>query len=111
MANIDDELLADAEENAREIEFIKNQLSFELKEKFSDEDYYYMLDKILDYYYNSGVLDQEPDKEGFVDIDLDKVAEYVCQKAKEDNHGEFDPQDVFFVVQADMDFEEQSISE
>ena len=111
MTNIDDELLADAEENAREVEFIKNQLSSELKEKFSDEDYYYILDKIVDYYYNSGVLDQQPDKDGYVDIDLDKVAKHVCQKAKEDNRGNFDPQDVFFIVQADMDFEEQSISE
>jgi len=110
MANIDEELQMDAEEDAREVEFIKNQLPSELKTKFSDEDYYYILDKIVDYYYTSGVLDVEPDKDGYVDIDIDKVSEYVCKKAKEDKRGPYDPQDVFFVAQADMDFEEQNLS-
>ncbi len=109
MADLDEELRMDAEENAREVEFIKNQVPSDLKTKFSDKDYYYMLDKIVDYYYTSGVLDVEPDEEGFVDIDLDKVVEYVCQKAEEDNYGTFDPQDVFFVAQADMDFKEQNL--
>ena len=77
MANIDEELQMDAEEDAREVEFIKNQLPSELKTKFSDEDYYYILDKIVDYYYTSGVLDAEPDKDGYVDIDIDKVPKYV----------------------------------
>ena len=44
MSAIDDELLNEAEEDAREIEFIRNYLPLELKEKFSDDELYYFLD-------------------------------------------------------------------
>src|SRR5574344_3147996 len=98
------------EEDVFEVYFFMNHLPSELKTKFSDEYYYYILDKIVDYYYTSGVVDAEPDKDGYVDIDIDKVSEYVCKKAKEDKRGPYDPQDVFFVAQADMDFEEQNLS-
>ena len=71
MAAIDDEILMDAEEDAREIEFIRNYLPQELKEKFSDDELYYFLDVIIEYYTTSGVFDAQPDKDGYVDIDLD----------------------------------------
>ena len=73
MAAIDDEILMDAEEDAREIEFIRNYLPQELKEKFSDDELYYFLDVIIEYYTTSGVFDAQPDKDGYVDIDLDEV--------------------------------------
>lgn len=109
MADFEEELRLDEEENAREVEFILEMLPAELKEKFSEEDLRYMMDTIVDYYFTSGVLEAEPDEEGFVDIDLQKVAEYVCAKASEESRGNFDPAEVFFVVQADMDFQEQNL--
>ena len=42
----DDFLLADADDE-KTIEFIKNYLPQELKEKFSDDELYYFLDLIL----------------------------------------------------------------
>ena len=45
MSAIDDELLKDAEDDAREIEFIRNYLPLELKEKFSDDELYYFMDQ------------------------------------------------------------------
>ena len=68
-----------------------------------------MMDTIVDYYFTSGVLEAEADADGFVDIDLQKVADYVCAKAAEQGQGDFDPAEVFFVVQADMDFQEQNL--
>ena len=44
-----------------------------------------------------------------VEIDLEQVAEAVCGQAKADGVGEFSPADVFFVVQADLDFQEQNL--
>ena len=81
--------MQDAEEDARIVEYIKNYLPSELKETFSDNELYYFLDVIVDYYANSGVLDAEPDKDGFVDIDLDKVVDYVVEQAKKDKVGDF----------------------
>lgn len=104
MADFDEELRQDAEENAREAEYIMEQLPTELKEKFSTADLLYFMDHIVDYYFSSGALDAEPDSDGYVDIDMQKVAEYVCLKSKEEKHGDYDPADLLFVVQADMDF-------
>ena len=65
----DDFLLADADDE-KTIEFIKNYLPQELKEKFSDDELYYFLDLIDEYYSESGILDAQPDEDGYVDIDF-----------------------------------------
>ncbi len=106
MASIDEELLLDEQENEREIAFIREQLPLDLKEKYSDELLQWMLDTIVEYYYTSGILESEDDE---IDIDMEKVAAYVCQRAEEDNQNSLDAQEVFFVVQADLDFQEQSL--
>ena len=95
MANVDDE---------QTIAFIKNYLPQDLKEKFSDDELYYFLDLIDEYYVESGILEQEPDAEGFVNIDLEKVADYIVKEAKKDEMGEFDPEEILFVVQGEMEF-------
>ncbi len=106
MASIDDELLIDEEENRREIAFIKTQLSSELKEKFTDEQLQFVIDAIGCYFFESGILENDDDDE--VEIDLEVIADYVCKEAKEEGEAPMDPQDVFFVVQADLDFQEQN---
>ena len=110
MSDLEEELMQDAEEDARIVEYIKNYLPSELKETFSDNALYYFLDVIVDYYANSGVLDAEPDKDGFVDIDLDKVVDYVVEQAKKDKVGDFKAEDVLFVVQGEMEYEDEQMS-
>ena len=95
----------DEEEGRREIAFIRSQLSSELKEKFTDDELLFMIDAICTYFYTSGVLESNDEE---VDIDLETVADFVCNEAKEEGEGPFDPQDVFFVVQADLDFQEEN---
>jgi len=107
MASLEDELLKDAEEDALEAEFILSQLSSELKERFTKDDILGLMDFIVEYYFESGVLDSNDDE---VDIDLDEVAAFVCKRAKEEGTGSYDPADVFFVVQADLDYQEQTLS-
>ena len=109
MADLEEELRLDAEENEREAEFILSKLPSDLKEKFSMADILYMMDTIVDYYFSSGVLEAAPDKEGYVDIDLQKVADHVCVQASKDGKGDYDPAEVFFIVQADMDFQEENM--
>ncbi len=57
----DDFLLEDADDE-KTVEFIKNYLPQELKEKFEDDELYYFLDLIDEYYSESGILDAQPDK-------------------------------------------------
>ena len=99
MASIDDELLKAAEEDAREVEFIQNQLPIDVKEKFTEDDIYYFIDVILEYL--SGI---DTDAEGFIEIDLEEVATHVAKQAKKDKIGDFDVEDIFFVVQAELDY-------
>ena len=109
MAETDD-ILMDAEDDARCVEYIRNYLPQEVKEKFTDDDLYYFLDVIYDYYANSGIFDAEPDEEGYVDIDLDEVVDYVIKKAKKEDMGDFEHDDVLFVVQGEMGYSESSMN-
>lgn len=101
---IDEELLKDEEENRRELKYIREQLPTDLKQKYSDDDLLFMTDAIGTYFYTSGVLESDSDE---VDIDMEAVSDFVCNKAKEEGIGPFAPEEVFFVVEADLDFEEQ----
>jgi hypothetical protein len=105
MASLEEELLMDEEENKREIVFIRKQLPAELKEKFSDGQLLFIIDAIGTYFYTSGVLESDSDE---VDIDMEAVSNFVCNEAKEEGEGPFDPEEVFFVVEADLDFQEQN---
>lgn len=87
MDSLDQELLQDAEDDARTVAFIRNYLPQELKERFSDEELYYFLDVIVDYYANSGVLEAAPDKDGYITLDADKVVDYVVKQARKDKIG------------------------
>ncbi len=97
MNDIDDE---------KTIEFIKNYLPQDLKEKFSDDELYYFLDLIDEYYVESGILEGEPDADGCIEIDLDNVVDYIVKEAKKDEMGEYDPEEILFVVQGEMEYTE-----
>lgn len=106
MAGIDDELLMDEKENRREIAFIREWLPSEIKEKYSDEQLLWMLDTIVDYYVESGLLDTDDEE---IDIDLDVITAHLCQQAEKEGLPPLDPQEVFFVVEADLEFQEQDL--
>lgn len=106
MASLDEELRLDEEENRRELAFIRTQLPSDVKKFYSDKDILYMMDLIVDYYYTSGILESMEDE---VEIDLEEVAGYVCKRAKDEGFcSSFNPEEVFFIVQADLDFQEQN---
>lgn len=102
MAN--DEFLEDDIDDQKTVEFIKNSLPQELKEKYDDDTLYYILDVINDYFTTSGVLDQEPDKDGFIDIDNDKIVEYIIKEAKHDKIGSFPADEIILIVQAEAEY-------
>lgn len=104
MDSLEQELLQSAEDDARTIAFIRNYLPQELKERFTDEELYYFLDVIVDYYATSGVLDAAPDKDGYINIDMDKVVDYVVKQAAKDKMGTYDPEEVLWVVQGEMEY-------
>ena len=58
---MEDDFLLEDEDDQKTIEFIKNYLPQDLKDKFTEDDLYYILDVIVDYYTSSGCLDVQPD--------------------------------------------------
>ena len=106
MASIDEELLMDEQENRRELAYIRERLPQDMKPHFSDDDIYYFMDAILDYYYTSGILESTAAE---VDIDMQQVADAITIQAKKDGQGTFDPSEVVYVVEADMDFQEENL--
>ena len=101
---MNDEFLMDDLDDEKTVEFIRNYLPQELKEKFTDDDLYYILDVIADFYFSSGLLDAKPDEEGYVEIDTEKIVDYIVKEAKKDKVGEWLPEDIELVVQAEMEY-------
>ena len=99
-----DEFLQEDLDDEKTVEFIKNYLPQDLKEKFTDDELYYFLDLIVDYYASSGCLDVEPDSDGYIEIDQDAIVDYIVKEAKKDQMGEYDLEDILFVVQGEMEF-------
>ena len=101
---LEDDFLLEDEDDEKTIEFIKNYLPQEIKDNFTDDDLYYILDLIVDYYTTSGCLDAQPDEEGYINIDQDEIVNYVVKESAKDGMGPFNPDDVFFVVQGEMKY-------
>ena len=107
MASFEEELRLDEEENQRELAFIRTKLPADLNYHYSNSDVLWILDAIVDYYYTSGILDTDAEE---IDIDMEAVAQYVCQKAKDEKVSQsFNPDDLILIVQADLDFQELDI--
>jgi hypothetical protein len=101
---LEDDFLLEDEDDAKTVAFIQNYLPQDLKDKFTEDDLYYILDLIVEYYTTSGCLDAEPDAEGYIDIDQDEIVAYIVKEAKRDEMGPYDPNDVLFVVQGEMEY-------
>ena len=104
--NLDEELLKDAEDDQLTVEDIKRYLPQDIKEKFTEDDLYYFLDVLVEYYATSGILDVNPDQDGYIDIDIDAISDYLAKQAKKDKMGEFDPEDLRWVVEGELEYGE-----
>ncbi len=104
---MEEDFLKEAEDDLRTVEFIKNYLPQEVKEKFTDDDLFYFIDVLADYYVESGLLEQEPDEDGFVDIDTEAIADAIAKRAKADKYGDFSAEDLLWVVQGELEYGEE----
>ena len=99
-----DEFLEDDIDDQKTVEYIRNTLPQERKEKYSDDTLYYILDVINDYFTTSGVLEQEPDADGCINIDNDALVEYIIKEAKRDKIGSFPADEIILIVEAEADY-------
>lgn len=111
MIDFEEELRKEEEENLREALYIKELLPTELKEVFSKTDILHVMDTIVDYYYESGILEDKGDDDEEVEIDLEEVAKSIHQRLMKEGFTRWTPEELFFIVQADLDFMEKTIDE
>jgi hypothetical protein len=104
MVQENDILPSDIDDNEKTIEYIKNYLPQDLKEKFDDDTLYYFLDLIDEFYVTKGLMGIEPDGDGYINVDLEELADYIVKESKKNGMGEYDPDEVFFVVQGEMEY-------
>lgn len=99
-----DDFYEDDIDDVKTVEYIRNTLPQELKEKYTDDILYYIIDVINDFFTSSGVLDQEPDEDGYIEIDNDELVEYIIEEAKNDNVGEFPADEIILIVNAEGEY-------
>lgn len=103
MGSFEEDLLLDAEDDRKTVEYIQNYLPQELKDKFMEDELYYFIDVIGEYYVD--LLDKHSGDED-IDIDVEEVAKYVAKQAKKDKMGKFDPEDLRWVVDGELEYGE-----
>ena len=82
MSTFEEDLIQDAEDDRLTVEYIKNYLPQDLKDRFTEDELYYFIDVIGEYY---------------VDL-LDKQM------------GDFDPEDLRWVVDGELEYGETTES-
>ena len=105
MSAIDNEILLGAEEDAKEVAFIQNYLGQENRAAFTEDDIYYCIDLTLEY------LDQfiaSADADGYIDIDVEAIAQYITKKAKKEGMGPYDHDALMLLVDAELEYNEMS---
>ncbi len=102
------DFLDDKIDEEQTIHFIKGYIPQELQEKYDDDTLTYIIDLIDEYYIESGILESKPDENGFVELDLEKIAKYVVKESKKDPMQEnFIEDEVLLVIQAELEYSDQ----
>lgn len=103
MSCIDDEILKGAESDAEEVQFIKNYMGSECEDNFSEEDLYYCLDVMLEFFEKAN---SAADADGFIDIDTEEVAKFIQKKAKKEDMGPYALDALTLLIEAELEYNE-----
>ena len=78
------------------VKFIQNNLPQELKEKFEDDDIYYMLDVICDFYEKRDWLSDDDETKEEAELVV-----FIIEQAKQDGIGNFSEEEIRLVLAAE----------
>lgn len=104
MSSIDNEILLGAEEDAKEVAYIRSYVGPDVADKLDEDDLYYVIDVFCEYMETQ--FKAEPDADGFVDIDVDDIAKYVAKKAKKEGMGPYEMDDLNLIINAELEYNE-----
>jgi hypothetical protein len=78
------------------VAFIQNFLPQELKERFSDDDIYYLLDVICDFYEKNDYLNEEDEEK-----EEEELIRFIIEQAKKDEIGTYSTEEIRLVLKAE----------
>ncbi len=81
------------------IAFIQNHLPEELKDKFSDDEVYYVVDLIYEYYESEGLFDEDSED---IEINVDELLDFVIKHAKKDKVRDFSDDEIESIVAGEL---------
>lgn len=88
------------------VEFIRNWLPEDIRDKYTDDEILIVVDIIWDYYENKGLLSlNDLDTEEEL-LNEDDLIAYVKREVKEDNDLILDPADIGQIVKGELEYEE-----
>ena len=90
-----EETFMDKYDDSDAVTFIRNYLPQELKEKFSEDDIYYILDVSEDFYEQSNFFETDEETEER------ELIKYIVREAKKDEIGNFTPEDILLVLRGE----------
>ena len=78
------------------VKFIQNHLPQEMKERFSDDDIYYILDVICEFYEENDYLNEDDEEK-----EEKELIRFILQQAKKDEIGEYTAEEILMVLRAE----------
>lgn len=99
------------EDEQQIIDYIKNYLPQESKDKFDEDDLVYILDLIMEYYENQNNLTDDPENDEYLLVDQDEMVKFILKESKKDEMGPYAAEDLLFVIQGEMEFANQCYDE
>lgn len=104
MAILDDEIMLDAEQDAKVVAYIASQLPVDLRKIYDDDTLYYIHDLYEECLSETDILESEPDENGYIDIVPESIVDYILKIAQKDKMGPFNTDDLLLIVEAELDF-------
>lgn len=106
MAILDEELIRDANEDAEAIRHIRAQMLSSMSALCTDADLQQIIDATVDTLATSDILESQADADGFIDINLDILAQQVAKEVGQTGINGLSTDDIQFIVETWMDFDE-----
>lgn len=86
------------------VKFIQSHLPKDMQGKFTNDEINYIIDVVYDYYEDRGFLNEPADKDAVVEIDEEKLTNYVLKAVKKDKIKPFSEDEVTSIIQGELDY-------
>lgn len=94
-------------DETKAVEFINAKLISDGRSPYSEDELLNVIDMIWDYYEENGMLDIDADDDFGEDEDIEQdLIDYVKRMLRKDKEARINPDDVPFIVNAEVDYED-----